>query len=86
MPTICVFFGIVVRMYYDEHIPPHFHAYYGKSAAVIEIETLRLRDGSLPKRAMALVLEWAQEHRSELMKNWQLGKDHQPLEKIAPLE
>jgi len=86
MPTICVFFGIVVRMYYDEHIPPHFHAYYGESAAVIEIETLRLRDGSLPKRAMALVLEWAQEHRSELMKNWQLAKDHQALEKIAPLE
>jgi len=86
MPTICVFFGIVIRMYYDEHIPPHFHAYYGESSAVIEIETLRLRDGSLPKRAMALVLEWAQEHRSELMNNWQLAKNHQPLEKIAPLE
>lgn len=86
MPTICVFFGIVIRMYYDEHIPPHFHAYYGESSAVIEIETLRIRDGSLPKRAMALVLEWAQEHRSELMNNWQLAKKHQPLEKIAPLE
>jgi len=86
MPTICVFFGIVIRMYYDEHIPPHFHAYYGESSAVIEIETLRIRDGSLPKRAMALVLEWAQEHRSELMNNWQLAKEHQPLEKIAPLE
>jgi hypothetical protein len=73
-------------MYYDEHIPPHFHAYYGESSAVIEIETLRIRDGSLPKRAMALVLEWAQEHRSELMNNWQLAKKHQPLEKIAPLE
>jgi hypothetical protein len=36
MPTICVFFGIVIRMYYDEHIPPHFHAYYGESSAVIE--------------------------------------------------
>jgi hypothetical protein len=73
-------------MYYDEHIPPHFHAYYGESSAIIEIETLRIRGGSLPKRAMALVLEWAQEHRSELMNNWQLAKEHQPLEKIAPLE
>jgi len=86
MPTICVFFGIVIRMYYDEHIPPHFHAYYGESSAVIEIETLRIRDGFLPKRAMALVLEWAQEHRGELMNNWQLAQKHQPLEKIAPLE
>jgi len=86
MPTICVFFGIVIRMYYDEHIPPHFHAYYSESSAVIEIETLRLRDGHLPKRAMSLVLEWAQEHRSELMNNWQLAKKHQPLKNIAPLE
>jgi hypothetical protein len=86
MPTICVFFGIVIRMYYDEHMPPHFHAYYGENSAIIEIETLRVRDGYIPKRAFALVLEWSQEHRSELMSNWQLAEKHQPLNNIAPLE
>ena len=86
MPTICIFFGIVIRMYYDEHAPPHFHAYYGGDSVAIEINTLQLRDGHLPKRAMALVLEWAQEHREELMNDWQLAEKHRPLENIAPLE
>lgn len=68
MPTISFFFGVAVRMYFDEHAPPHFHAYYGSEAAVIEIETLRVREGKLPRRALALVLEWASQHRSELEK------------------
>ncbi len=47
MPTISVFFGIVIRMYYDDHAPPQFHAYYGNEAAVIDIATLQLREGKL---------------------------------------
>lgn len=86
MPTISEFFGIVIRMYYDDHGSPHFHAYYGENAAIIEIETLRVREGSLPRRAMALALEWAAEHRDELMNDWVLARAHQPLDKIAPLE
>ena len=66
MPTISMFFGIVIRMYYDDHPPPHFHAYYSGDVAVIAIETLEVLEGGLPRRAMALVVEWAQQHRDEL--------------------
>ncbi|MCT8342979.1 MULTISPECIES: DUF4160 domain-containing protein [Photorhabdus] len=51
MPTISEFFGILIRMYYDDHNPPHFHAYYGEHEAIISIETLEVMEGSLPKRA-----------------------------------
>jgi len=61
-----MFFGIVIRMYYDDHPPPHFHAYYSGDVAVIAIETLEVLEGGLPRRAMALVVEWAQQHRDEL--------------------
>lgn len=73
-------------MYYDDHAPPHFHAYYGKDAAVIEIDTLHLREGYLPRRALAMILEWAAAHRNELHEDWQLAENHQPLNDIAPLE
>lgn len=86
MPTISLFFGIVIRMYYDDHVPPHFHAYYQEHAAVILIEGLAIRDGHLPRRAMAMVLEWAASHREELIADWKLAAEHQPLNKIAPLE
>lgn len=86
MPTISQFFGIAIRMYFDEHAPPHFHAYYGSEAVVIEIETLRVREGRLPRRALALVLEWAVQHRSELEENWRRAEDHEQLLPISPLE
>ena len=86
MPTVSRFFGITIRMYYDDHPPPHFHAYYGDSAAKLAIETLELTEGQLPRRALALVLEWAAEHREELREIWQLADQHQPLSAIAPLE
>jgi hypothetical protein len=86
VPTISAFFGIFIRMYYDDHGPPHFHAYYGGHAALIEIETLKVIAGSLPKRALAMVLEWAFAHRNELMEDWKLAEAHQPLNQIEPLE
>ncbi|MBP0048879.1 DUF4160 domain-containing protein [Marinobacterium sp. AK62] len=86
MPTISVFFGIFIRMYYDDHNPPHFHAYYGDFQAIIAIETLEILDGTLPKRARAMVVEWALEHRHELLEDWKLAEQHQPLKGIAPLE
>lgn len=86
MPTICEFFGILIRMYYDDHNPPHFHAYYGEHQAIISINTLEIIDGSLPKRAKAMVFEWAMEHRRELLEDWDLAEQHQPLKKIDPLE
>ena len=86
MPTISRFFGITIRMYYDDHAPPHFHAYYGDHSVKIDIETLSLIAGKLPRRARALVLEWAAEHRDELTQNWLLAENHQPLNSIDPLE
>jgi hypothetical protein len=86
MPTVSRFFGISIRMYYEDHAPPHFHAYYGSSAAKIEIETLGVVAGKLPRRALALVLEWAAEHRDELTTNWLLAEGHQSLNRITPLE
>lgn len=86
MPTISSFFGIVIRMYFDDHAPPHFHAYYGSSSAQIAIETLQVIGGELPRRALALVLEWASAHREELRADWQRAQQHQPLVTIAPLE
>jgi Domain of unknown function (DUF4160) len=86
MPTISTFFGIAIRMYYDDHAPAHFHAYYAGDAVVIEIASLRIRDGRLPRRAAAMVLEWAELHRDELLANWTLAELHQPLNRIDPLD
>jgi hypothetical protein len=73
-------------MYYEEHAPPHFHAYHGEDSVVIEIETLRACRGRLSRRAMSLILEWSNEHREELMENWRLAEAHEPLVAIRPLE
>lgn len=85
MPTISAFFGIAIRMYFDDHAPPHFHAYYGAESAKIEIDTLDVLAGHLPRRALALVLEWSIEHRTELRDNWARAEQHVALESIAPL-
>ncbi|MBI2295514.1 MAG: DUF4160 domain-containing protein [Betaproteobacteria bacterium] len=85
MPTISMFFGIAIRMYYDDHPPPHFHAYYGGDVAVIAIETLEVLEGGLPRRAMALVVEWAQQHRDELREDWRLAEEHEALKPVPPL-
>ena len=86
MPTISEFFGIVIRMYYDDHAPPHFHAYYQEHSAVMNIENLEVRSGNLPARATGLVLEWARLHQDELLQDWRLAEAHQPLHPIDPLE
>ena len=81
MPTICRFYGIVIRMYFDDHAPPHFHAVYGEFHATIDIAQTRVLQGGLPKRALELVVEWGELHRDELAANWRLCQ-----EKSAPLE
>ncbi len=86
MPTISQFFGIIIQMFWREHAPPHFHALYGEHEALIDIRTLEVMQGSLPRRALALVLEWAVGHRGELMENWKLCQARQPPKKIEPLE
>ncbi len=85
MPEISRFFGISIRMYFDDHPRPHFHAYLGGQDASIAVDTLEVLEGRLPKRALALVLEWASDHRDELRENWRLAEIHGKLHKIAPL-
>ena len=86
MPTICMFYGILIRMYWNDHAPPHFHVEYGEYRAQYLIETLVLSRGQLPRRAHALVLEWAAMHRNELMENWELCELKQQPTMISPLD
>jgi hypothetical protein len=73
-------------MFFDEHAPPHFHAVYGEFKASIDIQTLELREGKLPRRAMELVLDWAELHRAELMEDWELCRLHLEPRRIEPLQ
>jgi hypothetical protein len=73
-------------MFFDDHNPPHFHARYGGDKVAIEIESLRILEGQLPSRALGLVIEWASQHQSELLENWDLAKNNQALKKISPLK
>jgi hypothetical protein len=85
MPEICRFFGIVIRMFYREHGVPHFHARYGSRKVSIDIDTLAVRSGSLPPRALGMVLEWAALHRSELLADWKLLRQSRTPRPIPPL-
>jgi len=86
MPEISRFFGIVIKMFYNDHMPAHFHAEYGEFEALIEIETLDVYRGTLPRRALVLVLEWATMHRQELREDWQLTQSGERPRPIAALE
>ncbi len=85
MPTISVFYGILIQMFWLDHDPPHFHALYAEHEAVIEIRSLKVIRGSLPRRALVLVREWAQEHRDELLENWERCRRNESPRKITPL-
>ncbi len=86
MPTISIFYGIIVRMFFAEHAPPHFHVAYGEYEATIAIQTLALMEGKIPRRALELVLDWAELHQKELLENWNLCLKHQQPKKLTPLE
>ena len=86
MPSISEFFGIVIRMYYDDHYPAHFHAYYGEFEAIIDINNIALIRGKLPPRVLALVVEWSAKNQLALADNWNLARNRMPLKDIAPLE
>ncbi|MBU0701995.1 DUF4160 domain-containing protein [bacterium] len=86
MPEICRFYGIIIRMFVNEHPPAHFHAEYQDQEALFNIHTLEMFKGSLPKRARLLVAEWALEHRQELLYNWEQARKPAPLNKIDSLE
>ena len=85
MPELCRFFGIVIAMYYDDHIPAHFHATYGSERAQFSIDPPGLIKGWISPRAMALVMEWTAMHREELLGAWAARSAGRPPGKIEPL-
>lgn len=86
MPTISAFYGIVIRMYFADHAPPHFYVVYGDALATIDIRTLSVRSGRLPPRALDLTLQWASAHQDELIANRDRCSQHRPPRPIEPLE
>jgi hypothetical protein len=85
MPQISYFLGVVIRMFYRDHNPPHFHAVYSNFEAIIDIQKNELISGFLPPRVLGLVTEWTALHQKELMDNWERAKIQESLKSIAPL-
>ena len=85
MPTISCFYGILIQMFWNDHAPLHFHALYAEHEALIDIRTLEVIEGAVPRRALSLILEWAEQHRMELMEDWTLCERRQSPKKIQPL-
>lgn len=86
VPEISRFFGIVIRMYFDDHDPPHFHAAYGEHSAVVLIAPPGLRSGHLPPRVLALVIKWASVQEAALLDIWERLRFHLPVGRVPPLE
>ncbi len=88
MPTIAMFYGIIIRMYFSpgEHPPPHFHVYFGEFRASVDIRSCEIIVGDLPRRQARLVLAWAELHQDELMADWELVMNGEEPFNIQPLQ
>jgi hypothetical protein len=88
MPTISMFYGIIIRMYFapGEHNPPHFHVYYNEYKASVDIRTCEIIDGNLPRKQQKLVLAWAELHQEELIADWNLIMNGENPFTIQPLQ
>ena len=82
MPEITRFYVIIIKLFFADHPPPHFHAIYGDYNALINLETLEIIEGDLPNRATKMVIEWAKIYQSELLKMW----NTQEFNKLPPLK
>jgi len=83
MPVISRFYGMVIKMYFQqsEHNPPHIHAVYGEYVGAVDIQTGKMLEGDLPSKALAMVREWMELHREELLTMWQT----QEFKQLPPL-
>ena len=86
MPRVSQFYGIAIYLYYRDHAPPHFHAIYGEDEALFEIATGAVIAGHLPRRARAMVEDWAAARRAELQQDWDLAVASLPLVPVPPLD
>ncbi|NJO15392.1 MAG: DUF4160 domain-containing protein [Thioploca sp.] len=82
MPEIVRFYGIIIKLFFGDHPPPHFHAVYGEYNAIFNIETLEMIEGDLPNRAVKMVLEWGSAHQTALLDMW----NTQNFRKLPPLQ
>jgi len=82
MPEIARFYGIVIKLFFGDHPPPHFHATYGEYIGLFNLDTLAMIEGDLPKRAKKLVVEWGKANKDEMKRMW----DSQEFRKLPPLE
>jgi hypothetical protein len=87
MPVISSFYGILIKMYFGDHVPPHFHAEYAEFTAQMSIRDLGIIEGYLPPKALALVVEWPSIHKEELLENWDALSEEgsRKFKKIEPL-
>jgi len=82
MPEITRFYGIVIKIFFTrEHNPPHFHAVYGEFVGMFDIQTLEMLEGDMPHKAQALIKEWGEQHKTDIMNMW----DAKILKKLPPL-
>ena len=85
MPEISRFLGIVIAIFYRDHAPPHFHAFYGEHEITVGIRDGAV-SGTFPRRALRHVLEWRELYEAALLEDWQLASEHRMLRRIPPLE
>lgn len=71
MPTFFIVDGVKIEFYYNDHVPPHFHATIAEFEALIEIETATILRGDLPKNKRKKILKWATENETILMEIWE---------------
>ena len=88
MPTLSMFFGIIIRMYYapKEHNPPHIHCFYQDSIALINIINCDLMEGELPTKQLRFVIAWIEIHKEELLADWKLCQNGEKPFSIEPLK
>ena len=86
MPYVSMFFGIIIRMFHNEHNPPHFHAEYQGQRGAFNFDGNMIKGNIKSKTARKLITEWASWHQEELLKNWEKAEQGKQIDKIAPLD
>lgn len=84
MPVISEFYGIKIFMFWNDHMPPHFHAEYGDKKVLVDIVNGTVIKGVFPFKQLKLVLAWCEIHREELLRNWENAKQQLEINKIKP--
>ena len=85
MPQISAFYGLIILMNFKDHSPPHFHVWYGDYKVTVTIKE-GIVTGNMPQRALKMVFEWLEQHREELLQEWEKAQKGEQLTQIMPLQ